>query len=73
MRDDLKQYISTFREMEKNGTLTTSKPLSDYDLAVSYAVNLIGMARGIPCDATVEEIFFVLSLIAPEMVKEHEE
>lgn len=48
-----------------NGTL---KPLTDYDLAVQWAVGRIGEKKGYPCYVTAEEIWQEL----PEQFREEE-
>ena len=51
------EFRTIIREAERKGEFKTSKPMTDYDLAVQYAIGLIGEERGYPCKITLEEIW----------------
>lgn len=62
MTKEFEDFLSQIRFAEKRGTIKTSKPLSDFDLAVTFAVDKIGEIRGAPCNATIDEIHAALLL-----------
>ena len=55
--DSFKKFKDTIRRGEAIGEIRTSKPLTDFDLAVQWAVGRIGKRKGYPCDITTAEIW----------------
>lgn len=62
------EFKDTIRKGEANGEIKTSKPLTDYDLAVQWAVGRIAEKKGYPCYITAAEIWQEL----PEQFREEE-
>lgn len=62
MTVEFKDFLSTIRLAEKTGKIKTSEPLSDFDLAVTFAIGKIGEIRGYPFEATEAEIHAALLL-----------
>ena len=63
------EFRTIIREGERKGDIKTSIPMTDYDLAVQYAIGQIGEERGYPCEITFEEIWQRL----PEEFREEQE
>lgn len=51
------EFKNIIRKGEANGEIKTSKTLTDYDLAVQWAMGKIGERKGYPCDITLNEIW----------------
>lgn len=51
------EFVAIIRNGEANGEIKTSVPLSDYDLAVQWAIGSIGERKAYPCDITADEIW----------------
>ena len=51
------EFKNIIRKGETDGEIKTSKPLTDYDLAVQWAIGKIGERKGYPCDITLNEIW----------------
>lgn len=51
------EFKDIVREGEASGEIKTSIPLTDYDLAVQWAIGSIGERKGYPCEVTSEEIW----------------
>ena len=68
--------FSEFKERTKwgldHGTLSVSKPLSDLDMAIQYAIGQIGDERGYPCDVTPGEIEQRIRTFADEGIFERD-
>ena len=50
-------FKATIREGERKGEITSSKPITDYDLAVQWAIGCLGEEKGYPLEITAEEIY----------------
>ena len=53
---DFETFKRTIRNAEKSGVIRLSKEITDFDLAVQWAVARIGEERGYPCRTTISEI-----------------
>ena len=51
------EFKDIIRKAEANGEIQTSKPLTDLDLAVQWAMGQIGERKGYPCDITIDEMW----------------
>lgn len=69
---DFKEFVRIVRYGIISREIKVSKPLTDYDLAVMYAVGQIGERKGYPCDTTAEEIYNEMAKFAPELLEEGE-
>ena len=72
------EFVTIIRDSEQKGIIKTTVPMTDFDLAVQYAIGLIGEKRGYPCDITIDEIHeemlkFAPDLILREVTHEHED
>lgn len=56
MTEEFKQFLATIREGERKGHIKTSKPLTDFDIAVQFAIGKLGDEQGYPLSATPGEI-----------------
>jgi len=57
------KFRKNVREAEADGIFTTSKPMTDYDLAVQWAVSKVAEKKGgYPCEVTAEEIYAELPI-----------
>ena len=54
---EFEKFKQTIREAEANGEIKTTVPLTDYDLAVQWAVSKVGDRKGYPCTITPDEIW----------------
>ena len=63
------EFVRIVRNGIATGEVKVSKELSDFDLAVNFAVGRIGEKRGYPCEMTIEEIGTEISEFAPELMK----
>ena len=70
MTSEFKQFVSTVRTGIANGNISTSKMLSDFDLAVTFAIGKIGEQRGYPLTVTAEDINNKIMEFAPELTEE---
>ena len=61
-------FIKFVRDAQRTGEVKISIPLSDFDLAVYWAIGVIGDRKGYPCDISLEEIYREL----PEKYKKEE-
>lgn len=68
MRKDFVNFIKRIRKAAENGELETSIKLSDFDLAVQYAIGIIGIKKGYPCEVSLEEIEKEIGGFAPELL-----
>lgn len=73
MREDFVEFRYIIRQGIKNGEIKLSQELSDFDLAVQYAIGQIGERKGYPNATTAEEIWAEINKFAPELLKESEE
>lgn len=62
-----KVFLQTIRQGIADGDIKTSKELTDFDLAVYFAITQIGKRRGYQIPITVEEIFWEIEEFAPEL------
>ena len=62
-----KAFLKTIRQAIADGDIKISKELTDYDLAVQYAIAQIGKRRGYQIPMTAEEIFWEIEEFAPEL------
>ena len=61
------EFRRNVRDAEAEGIFKTSVPLTDYDLAVQWAISKVGEKKGgYPCEMTAEEIYAEL----PEQFKD---
>lgn len=72
MTEDFMQFLANIRYGISNGTIKVSKELTDFDLAVQYAIAEIGKRKGYPCNVTLEEIFYEVDKFANELLVEGE-
>ena len=63
------EFSDFIKEEIKKGTLKTSEELTDFDIAVTYAIGEIGQKKGYPCDITPEEIWKEIYRFSPETLK----
>ena len=71
MIDDLRIFIDEVDENISRGTVRVTRTLSDYDVAVMYAVDKLykmGLKTVSP-----EQIWHMLAIIAPELAEQAEE
>lgn len=54
------------------GELKISVELTDFDLAVYYAIGVIGEQKGYPCDISLDEIYAEIMTFAPDLLEENE-
>ena len=73
MRVDFIEFRYIIRQGIKNGELKLSQELSDFDLAVQYAIGQIGERKGYPCKITDVEIWAEINKFAPELLEEGED
>lgn len=64
------EFVMIVRDSEQKGMVKTTQPMTDFDLAVQYAVGTIVDERGVPCDITLDEIYEEMMKFAPELVSE---
>lgn len=50
-------FKNIIRNGEAKGEIKISEPLTDFDLAVQWAIGNIGERKGYPCDITADEIW----------------
>lgn len=62
-----KVFLQTIRQAIADGDIKISKELTDYDLAVQFAITQIGKRRGYEIPMTLEEIFWEIEEFAPEL------
>ena len=68
MLNQLDKFIKQTRKDIASGALRTTKPLTDYDIAVMYCVaRLYDMGA---TTVTAEQIWHILAAIAPELAEE---
>jgi len=67
--ESFENFKKTVRKAEKDGVINISIPLSDFDLAVQWALGCIAEKKGNPCEATLEEIWHAL----PDEFKDYTE
>ena len=67
MRSDFVEFLYIIRTGIENGEIKLSTELSNFDLAVQYAIGQIGERKGYPCETTVEEIWAEINKFAPEL------
>ena len=65
-----KVFLQNVRQAIANGDMRISKELTDYDLAVQFAITQIGKRRGYLVPVTAEEIFYEIEDFAPELITE---
>jgi len=53
---DFETFKRIIRDAEKSDVIGFSKEITDFDLAVQWAIARIGEERGYPCHATISEI-----------------
>ncbi len=53
---DFETFKKTIRDAEISGAIRLSKEITDFDIAVQWAVARIGEERGYPCCVTISEI-----------------
>jgi len=51
------EFKNTVRDGIENGSINFERPATDFDLAVIYAVGLIGDERGYPYETSIDEIY----------------
>ena len=73
MMVDFIEFRYIIRQGIKNGEIKLSQELSDFDLAVQYAIGLIGERKGYPCKITDVEIWAEINKFAPELLEEGED
>ena len=64
------QFVKNVRDAEARGEIHFSKPVSDFDLAVNYAV--IRISNKGKHTFTAHEVFYEMMKFAPEMLREEE-
>lgn len=69
MTEELKEFIKIIRDAETAGLLSTSKPMTDYDLAIQYVLGQFTDERGTPCEVTINEVAERLATVAPEFIE----
>jgi len=57
MQMTFEEFKHIIREGEATGEIKTTKPLTDFDLMIQWAVGQIGDRKGYPCDITEDEIW----------------
>lgn len=62
-----KVFLQIIRQSIADGDIKISKELTDYDLAVQFAITQIGKRRGYKIPMTAEEIFWEIEEFAPEL------
>ncbi len=70
MTQEFFEFLSNVRNGIDNGEIKLSKPLTDLDIAVQFAVGKIGEQRGYPLNITAEEIASKVLEFAPELLPE---
>lgn len=73
MRKDFEDFLVSTKKALTYGALKTKKPLSDLDIAVQYAIGLIGDREGYPMDITPEKLSDEIQMFAPELLESEEE
>jgi hypothetical protein len=67
--ESFEDFKKTVRKAERDGAIKIPIQLSDFDLAVQWALCCIAEKKGNPCEATMEEIWYAL----PDEFKEYTE
>lgn len=70
MRKDFEDFLVSTRKALTYGALKTKKPLSDLDIAVQYAIGIIGEREGYPLDVYPEKIAEEVQKFAPELLED---
>lgn len=70
MRTDFVLFMNNIKKDIAKGTIKLSEPITDYDLAVQYAIGQIGERKKYPFDVTLEEIFEEMTKFAPELLED---
>lgn len=68
MTGEFRDFIKIVRHGIASGEIRITKEMTDFDLAVQYAIGKIGEKRGYPCDVTPEEIQEQIMIFAPELI-----
>ena len=64
------EFKEEIRAGELSGEIETPEPITDYDLAVLWAVGTVGDKKGYPCEITPREIWDELfEICEPELIK----
>ena len=69
MTREFENFIKISRYGMAAGEIRASKKLSDFDLAVLFAVGKIGEQEGYPFTATPEQIYEQIKSFAPELIE----
>ena len=70
---DFKWFYEAIKSGIESGAIKTDKPLTEFEMAVQFAVCSIGVRKGYPCETTLEEIRSEIEQFAPELLEEGEE
>lgn len=75
-RQDNMILYTDFRENVKqgfaDGSIKTSRHLTELDLAIQYAIGYLGEQRGYPLDVTGEEIAATINMLVGDWVYDSE-
>ena len=71
MTAELRRFINRTRDYMKRGTIKCNKVLTDFDLAVQYAVGELQVLVGDVI--TAEQIWHFLMIVAPELAEDDAE
>jgi hypothetical protein len=62
-------FVAIIHNGIATGAIRLSDKLSDFDLAVMFAVGRIGDRKGYPCEFTVEEVYAEIQQFAPYLLE----
>ena len=67
---EFNEFVSIIRRGIAEGEIKLSQELTDFDLAVQFAVGRIVEKKGYPCEVTADEIYSEIMEFAPYMFSE---
>lgn len=69
MNAEFLEFLMICKDSIAKGEVKASKELTDYDLAVQFAIGKIGERKGYPCNITIDEIGNEIATFAPEFIE----
>ena len=74
LKEEFRKFVQFVREKEASGVIKYSPPteITDYDLAVTFAIGLIQDLKGVKCVTTATEIWQMMTIFAPDLAMESE-
>lgn len=70
---EFKEFCERLKSSMESGAFMTDRPLTEFEMAVQFAVCSIGVRKGYPCETTLEEILSEIEQFAPELLEEGED